>query len=649
MKREKWYRWSIGLWWGLAGTLAWLDFFAIARETGPSPKWSAASALLALVGLVWAGGHLGWPAFLLPLWKRWQPRVQAVGWILWGSALLGYVYFFQYTRWGNIFPGAWLRLWLWLLIMESGAILATRHKRRWVQAGQLAASSLFSGTIFLLAKAFSTVSRYPFWLGWSEGNRIWDFSLLFGRRLYNYPPDQPIETMIDFGRQLLWGMIFLLPHPTIAQVRFWSALMFTLPLLLFGWLLFWRAGRTRLWFWAGLWAFAFLYQGPIYSQLIVSAILVTLAWQRKGWQAAALVFVAGYFAHISRWTWMFAPAIWIVMLELGGAKLDEAGRLPRQAWVRAAALGGSGVLGGYLLPALQKMRSAAIQSPVAPTEIAQKVGTQPLLWYRLLPNPTYPPGILLGLLLAVLPLLLWLLILRRTWRLNFWQRLVLGGALAAFCAVGLVVSTKIGGGSNLHNLDMFLVGLVFVAALAWRAGGETLFLQLDEQPRWVFGVLLLLILQPLWRAPLTLRPLELPPEEYVAEALQIIRDQVAAAEGEVLFMDHRQLLTFGEVPPTPLVPEYEKKRLMNQAMGADAAYFAAYYEDLKRQRFALIVSEPLRVRYQQPRQDAFAEENNAWVQWVAEPTLCYYQPIATLEKVNVQLLAPRAQPICELP
>ena len=89
-----------------------------------------------------------------------------------------------------------------------------------------------------------------------------------------------------------------------------------------------------------------------------------------------------------------------------------------------------------------------------------------------------------------------------------------------------------------------------------------------------------------------------------------------------------------------LVPEYEKKLLMNQALSSDAAYFENFYIDLAAHRFTLIISEPLRT----PIQDSsyqFGEENNAWVQWVAAPILCYYEPLDTIKAVKVQLLVPR--------
>jgi hypothetical protein len=134
----------------------------------------------------------------------------------------------------------------------------------------------------------------------------------------------------------------------------------------------------------------------------------------------------------------------------------------------------------------------------------------------------------------------------------------------------------------------------------------------------------------------------LPPQDEEAEILQTIRQEVEArkSQGEVLFMDQRQLLTFGYVKNVPLVPEYEKKVLMNAAMGANANYFATLYAELEARRFSLIISEPLRA----PVKDSnfqFGEENNAWVEWVVEPVLCYYEEIETFRSAQIQLLVPR--------
>ena len=73
-------------------------------------------------------------------------------------------------------------------------------------------------------------------------------------------------------------------------------------------------------------------------------------------------------------------------------------------------------------------------------------------------------------------------------------------------------------------------------------------------------------------------------------------------------------------------------------------YFEDFYRDLANKRFALILSEPLNVKLQD-RVNAFSEENNAWVKWVSQPLLCYYEPIQEFKRVRVVLLAPRQNPV----
>jgi len=142
------------------------------------------------------------------------------------------------------------------------------------------------------------------------------------------------------------------------------------------------------------------------------------------------------------------------------------------------------------------------------------------------------------------------------------------------------------------------------------------------------------------------RPLVLPPADIVYQSVRGIQrraERASQSGGKVLFIDQRQLLTFGNVRDVPLIPEYEKKYLMDQAMTGDEKYFAQFYDDLAQRRFALIITEPL---WDDPEEkgSGFGEENDAWVQWVSKPVLCYYKPVAFFREVRVQLLAPREQP-----
>jgi hypothetical protein len=240
--------------------------------------------------------------------------------------------------------------------------------------------------------------------------------------------------------------------------------------------------------------------------------------------------------------------------------------------------------------------------------------------------------------------------------------------LSAFLVVGLIVSTKIGGGGDLHNMDMFLIALMFSAAMAWKASGAQWVAAIQTNTFWMQAVLVLLIAIPAYQPLMALRPLSfskdadwlavladakkpkdlgsLPSDQDINANLKELRDAVKTAQGqgEVLFMDQRQLLTFGYIENVTLVPEYEKKLMMDEALSSNTAYFQPFYADLAAHRFSLIISDPLRT----PIKDSeygFGEENNAWVKWVAKPVLCYYVEKDTLMDVRVEMLAPRQDPI----
>jgi hypothetical protein len=262
----------------------------------------------------------------------------------------------------------------------------------------------------------------------------------------------------------------------------------------------------------------------------------------------------------------------------------------------------------------------------------------------LLPNATYNEGIILGIITKTIPLITLLVwqIVSKQWKLNWIQKFTFVGSAVAFLMVGLIISVKIGGGNNLHNLDMYLVTLVILSGLMLK-GVNKIFP--SKWPLWAQCVLVLAIFLPSWNAFKNATPLQLPPQNIVANALETTQTEVkkAKTQGEILFVDQRQLLTFDIIQDVQLVSEYEKKLLMERAMANNFNYFQEFYEDLANKRFSLIVSNPLS-RKKQGRSDMFGEENNAWVKWVARPVLCYYKPVYTSTEVRIQLLVPRATP-----
>jgi len=627
-----------------------------------------------------------------------RERFGIIRWLLFALILILPVWFFQYTSWGFVFQKLYIRIFIWIITVCLLTIISSRNDQ-WAGWNEFLASMVLTASAFSIAASLKYVNDYPFSLGWSEGNRLWDYSIMFGRGLYIYPTDREIPVFLDFGRRLIGSLPFIFPGITITIARLWVGLIQIIPYLLLGLALFRFAAKGKLpWLLLTLWTFLFLKQGPIHPPLVLGAALVALAWQAPLWYAIPFVIGAGYFVESSRFTWIFAPGIWIFMLEFLSASFSNS-KPVSVIWKRSLLLGIFGIFGGFVLPNLlgpagrlipsftptvaPPVATAIAQVPLAVTATPAVVPTvgnsgltffdsviniitvQPLLWYRLLPNSTYGNGILFALLLAITPLLIILIYLsvNKLWLLNRVQKLALILPLLAFLVVGLVASVKIGGGGDLHNMDMFLIGLLFTGALAWQNGGRDWLQNSQVIPSFMKVVIVILLVNSSIGPLLEMRSFSfgeeafrlttltdiasesdlemLPIQEDVDSALQIIQSEVdkAKLQGEVLFMDQRQLLTFGYITGVPLVPDYEKKLLMNQALTGDANYFNGFYTDLAAKRFSLIVTEPLHT----PVQDTsfqFGEENNAWVKWVSGPVLCYYEPLTTIKTVRVQLLVP---------
>lgn len=679
-----------GIW--MLYTACW-EFYNIAWGSGIwlgqfSFKWALAFfvfvlfcifCLCAVVIIFWSPQRLESAFYRL---SNFRGRLGFVRWVLVIIILIVPVWFLQYTFYGAVIHRPYLRILLWGLSTIFLGIILTRGTKELLSWPYLLAALVLTSGAFNFVAPLAGVTSYPFSLGWSEGNRLWDYSVLFGSYLYDYPTHKPIPVLLDIGRQFMGGIPFLFPGITIWQARLWIALINVVPYLILGWIAF-KLPKKYFFHWvlAGIWAFTFVRQGPIHPPLLLSAIVVAIAWGQSLLIAIPLIIVSSYFAEVSRFTWMFAPGMWAGMLELSG-QVGRNGILDRKVWTRAISLGFAGLFGGYFVPklipsAIGWLTSFSAQphseivadlgNETAVPSISAGISAQPLLWYRLFPNATFEQGIIFGLLLAVIPLIAILIYLSAThrWLLNSWQKLAIIFPLLAFLVVGLIISVKIGGGGNLHNLDMFIIGLLFATAIAWRNGGHKWIEQAAASSVWVRTMVLLMIIIPGLQPLMSLTPISfsedmtavvtladvspdspfpetLPSEQDTMKALGRIRQEVerAASSGDVLFIDQRQLLTFGYIEGIPLIPEYDKKVLINQAMSEDAQYFQIFYHDLASQRFSLIISNPLHMRFQTDTDD-FSEENNAWVKWISTPVLCYYEPLVTLKKVTVQLLVPR--------
>jgi hypothetical protein len=540
-----------------------------------------------------------------------------------------------------------IRFAIFLIAVWMVAYLSSRGSSRLVSGETLVLSLGVLLCMSFLARSSLFIIDYPFSLSWSEGNRFYDYSLVFGESVYNYP-GHILNPYSSPGRYGLWGILFLWQGLPIWVHRLWNLALLTLPVLIFAALITRKLTPAVLRYGVLMWIFLFLtVLAPLHPPFVIaSAIAVLFAFDESLIKRGSSLAVASYYAALSRWTWAFAPSAIGVLIELMLYYPKRSGPLWRRL-MPAFLLAAVSLVAG-LLPSMGQYFSI-VQGEALSSD-------QPLLWYRLLPNDTLGPGVLFLALRYTLPLWIilgWWMISGRG-QLDWIQKVVISGALIGFFAIGLVISTKIGGGGDLHNLDMFLVTLLVVTVL-WLTSLDLSAVQL----RWPVWIVVLICFLAFWVVyPFTpLHPgsdhhprLDIANESKVSEAFSDVRDEVAkfAKSGEVLFMDHRQLLTFGYVPAIPFVPEYEKKYMMDQAMANNAHYFEAYYQDLAKKRFALIVTEPLRTKTREELGGPFSEENDAWVLWVSNPTLCFYEPLYRSTDVNVELLVPKQNPLgCE--
>jgi hypothetical protein len=550
--------------------------------------------------------------------------VSLLCWLLAPAFLLG--------PWGLPNPDPWFR---GAVLVAGGAlgglILPSRCGTRWWRA---ALGALSSSGLYWVGLRAASITRYPFSLSWSEGTHLWAESLFYRWRDYEGLTRDLWPRYVTVGLFGLQGLPFLLGQPSIMGLRIWQAALDTLPLLGLGAAVFlgersWGPPPVQISL--AISAALCVTQGPTYAPIVLAAIVVAICLRRGRWGRTLLVTLAvTFYLGISRWTWMIAPAIWVATWAVVAPSVPEAGR-----WRRAGACllaGGVGALVSLLWIVGVERRPPFLYL----------IGLRhPMLWYRAFPNATSPLGILPWILLLCVPpglCIVWAIVRGRD-PLR-WQRLavVAVGSLALF-TIGLLASLKMGGGDNLHHFDMLLIHIVLVAgALGAKSSSPD---RPAEHKKGISPIYAAVLLLPIASLAALARGSPLPSSSVVEARLRTIRDAVAeaAGRGPILFIDERQLITFGLVPAVPEVWDYEQVELMDHAMARDEAYLARFHADLSDCRFGLIVSAPLHI-IDRGQNYPFGEENDIWVETVVRPILEHYRPVAELDDVGVWLMEP---------
>jgi len=534
------------------------------------------------------------------------------------------------------------RLLLAVLAAGGAALLFLATKDASSPQRSFITALLVFGALYRVAAFLPELQPGPFALGWSEGSRFYNASLFLSERIYGQKLPLPV---LHPSRYLLQAFPFLLGIKSILAHRIWQVLLW-LGMSAWGAYLFARRlGKGKdipIWL-LTIWAALFFFQGAVYYHLMVCVILVLLGYRKdKIWRTLFFVILASLWAGISRVNWMPLPGLLAGVLYL----LDQP--LEKKNWLRYLAPAALwAVLGfGSAWLAQQGYIRISGEDPA----LFNSAFSSALIWNRLLPNPTFGLGILPAILLVCLPglgLLAQRARAKQMLALSWLRWLGLIGILGVFFLGGVLVSLKIGGGGDLHNLDGFLVFWVLVAG-SFLSGAYTAedshngqVPSLKPASFW----LLLAALVPLYfmlshTAAWGFEPVDSQRTELarMQAALDLLKDQ----PGEILFISERQLLSFDEIQGVRVVPEYEKVFLMEMAMGDNQPYLQAFYEDLAGRRFKAIITDTISTRIQGDSK-SFGVENDAWVQKVLEPMLLEYEPVLSWNNASAHLLIPLGQ------
>ena len=597
--------------------------------------------------------------------------------------------FYKYV--GGFFTHTFL---VWVAILAGSLLLKAWGNsqgealhRSWVT--YLGISALLAAFAYRLASYTQDLSLFAFSLNWSETSRFYFASLFFSRQIYGFSVPLPV---LHPSQYLILSLPYLWQDSPLWLYRLWQVFLWIATTLATTSLLVRRVFPHGRWqrYLVSAWIFLFLLIGPVYYHLHLAVILVLLGVPtgsaqptRLRWLACfGAVLLASVWAGISRVNWLPVPGLLAATLyflerpiagvPVSGEDLERGKSMKRGAVIR------------YLLPPLSWIVVGTavalgfhllyIYTSGNPPEDFATHFFSALLWYRLLPNPTYPFGILLGIIIVSSPLALfaWSRWAKRqdgqpVWKCYHPVRLVgLAAALLILFVGGLVVSVKIGGGSNLHNLDAFsILSLTMAATITF---GKAIPDRLDSRSRpgeiqevldvlnpkgrlervaTCLAVLIVTLFTVLARGPAE----PLPPADLTDKGLAaLVRrvEEVGQNGGEVLFIANRHLLTFDYVKGIRLIPEYERVFLMEMAIARrtgfeDAQdYLDRFHSDIRDHRFDLILTEPLYLQ-EQGQRDLFGEENDAWVKQVSEYVLCYYQEDKLARLIRVQFFVPNPE------
>jgi hypothetical protein len=565
-------------------------------------------------------------------------------WMIWvyfivSILILGW---FVLGPYGHIFGSISIRLSLFLPLVVFGALL---FKCIWPDRNYgllLISTAVWYAALFLILSLLPRISSHPFTLTWSEGSAYYYASLFFSERIYGTDANLPL---INPTRHMLLAIPFLFGNLPIWVHRLWEMILWLLISGVAIALLVRRLDiRDKFIRWIYIaWIFIYLFQGPVFYFLLISLIPILWGFDSKRFtKTLLLVFVGSVWVGASRVNWIPFPGLFAAVLYL----LEE--EIYHRNWFRYLLTPTAWVVVGSITALIVWYGYANLSGN--PVEQFGIYFTSNMLWYRLLPNATIKSGVLLSALIASIAIIGFIAVKLYSSGHNyhFIRRYGIGLIVIVFFIGGLIVSAKIGGGNNIHNLDAYLLILLAVGSYLYFDKAPPDFSNaIKKTSRRISTIFIVLtLLTPVYFTIQKGRPVKNPGTLKTENALRTVQEftqQTIDQGGQVLFIGERQLLTFNYVEDVPLIEDYERMFLMEMVMGGNETYLDEFHRRIANQEFGLIITEPLKIIYK-GSDEHFGEENDVYVEWVTEPVLCYYEPVMRIPGFPIQLLIPRDEP-----
>jgi len=603
-------------WMGILSTLAIGELITLI--TLVSTRFHVRERILSLLELP---AKIGWMGFVLLLFS-----------------IVGYTLFFIIPFVQNLLSElVWVRFLIFWIFSLTGTYGLNAIKRHIPWFAALLIIVLLQTLFHLLATQYSIITTYPFAMGWSETSRYYYPALFLSEKI--------------FGNRLPWPILHPSLHLSLAPPyvfdtplwfhRFWQVFLRFALLGLTAQTLIWRLSikkQPARWLILG-WMVLYLFQGPIYLHLAVPLILMLWGYSthndRRTW---IFLIIASVWSGLSRLNWYPIPGILASVLFL--LEVPYQGKRFWRYLLKPALWFTVGLVVAFLTQRIYIALSEIPNPDFFYTSLSSN-----LLWYRLFPNASYSIGVFPAALLASFPLWIATFVNYRHHRVNIHPlRLTLIFViLIVLFAGGLVVSMKIGGGVDIHNLDAYL-GILLIVTTYIVFGRYMPGSRETGKPVSInSSVAVLLLAIPAWFLLGSNTGIKTYSEARTQAVLNTLQAQVEATNaqrGEILFITQRHLASMNMLKNVKMIPEYEREELMEMAMGNNQNYLQVFQTDMENQRFSAIVVDPLSYRLL-GKNYVFGEENNAWVRRVMKPILCNYQEDVVYPQDQIAIYVPQ--------